>query len=574
VIRRESTGSRRPLGSEAPPSCPCRALLALLFALLLCSEGMAQDKALERVELRVTAAAAAGTVAIDRGKSDGLAVGDRVLFYPVGGGTYTGTVLKVDDRSSVVELHDRTVVPAPGTRGEVLVPVDRLTREEKKEQEEQQEKAKPVPEHPPWENKDEGFTPDQPLLAKMKPVLPAERPGLLMGRAYFVSQVIKGTEADLDSVVFRAGFDATYRNLFQKGGDLRMNAELDYFTNIDDHEDLNLLVHWLSYSHGGNRFEPTRWEAGRFIQNGMPEFETLDGFEWDHRRTNGHRYGFSAGFMPEPDQDFETFNDFQLAGFYEWVSSPNEELTIAAGFQQTWHYGNADRDLLVAKFRTAPSHGWDFLGTIWVDFYTGNDNLKSGADVTQALFTANKRYADGSGFTINYQHLSYPELLRQGEFTPPLAAQIADDRMDLLAANGWWWMRETVQIHGHISGWIDQVDEGGEGELGAEVHGLFTRNTRCDLTAYGGIGNYEDYGGARISFGDYEARGYWEIFYEYSLHHQHAFPDNLNDIQQHRFRVSGGLYLPSGFDISFYAETRVWDVEFTWVLGLALQKSF
>lgn len=563
-----------PMSSKAPPVSPRRVLLALVGAFLLAVSASGQDKALERVELRVSAVGKDGAVTIDRGSSDGLASGDRVLFYPVGGGTYTGTVIRVDDRSAIVELHDRTVVPAPGTRGEVLIPVERLERKEKREQEQEPEKLKPVPEHPPWENKDDGFTPDKPLLAKMNPVKPEDRPPLLMGRAYFVSQVIQGSDADLNSVILRGGFDATYRNLFHKGGDLRVNAELDYFTNIDDNEDLNLLVRWFSYTHGGDRFDASRWEVGRFLQTGMPEFEYLDGFEWGHRRTNGHRYGVSIGFMPELDQDFGTFSDFQIAGYYEWVSSPREELTIAAGFQQTWHHGDADRDLLVLKFRRAPVRGWDYYGTVWLDIYTSTDNIKSGIDVTQALFVINKNYSDGSGFSLNYTHQAFPELLRQGEFWPLLANEIEDNRQDRIAGNGWWWIRETVQLHGHLSGWIDEVDEGGATELGVQVRDLFTRNSRFDLTAFGTIGNYEDVVGGRVSFGDYEARGYWELFYEYSLHHEHAFPDNLDDIQQHRIRLNAGLYLPTGFDFSFFVETRVWDVEFTWVFGLAVQRSF
>ena len=554
-----------------PRTTDGRVLLALALALLLCATAPAQDKALERVELRVTSTAGA-EVTIDRGKSDGLAVGDRVLFYPVGGGTYTGTVLRVDDRSAAVELHDRTFAPAAGTRGEVLIPVERVAREEKKEQEAREEQE-PVPEHPPWENKDEGFTQEKPLLAKVEPVRPESRPARLSGTAYLVSQVIQGSDADLSSMLVRGGVNALYSNIWN-GGDLHLGAELDYFTNVDDNEDLNLLVRWLSYSKGGNRFSPTHWEAGRFPQRGMPEFLYLDGFEWGRRRSNGHRYGASVGFMPELDQDFETFSDFQVAGYYQWVSGPGEELSIAAGFQQTWHHGEADRDLLVLKVASLPVQGWDFNATAWIDIYTGRDNIKDGFDVTQAVAAVNRRYADGSGFGVNYQHLAYPDIQRQGEFTPPLAAEIADGRQDLLAFSGWWRMRENTQLNGRLSGWIDQQDEGGAAELGIQVNDAVLRNSRFELAGFAGIGQYEDVAGGRISYGHYESRGFWSIFYEYSFHHEHAFPDNLDDIQQHRIRLSGGLYLPSGLDVSFYLETRVWDVEFTWALGLAFQKSF
>jgi hypothetical protein len=374
-------------------------------------------------------------------------------------------------------------------------------------------------------------------------------------------------------MLVRGGINAVCQNVWN-GGDLHVNAELDYFTNVDDNEDLNLLVRWLSYSKGGDRFSPTRWEVGRFPQSGMPEFLYLDGLEWGRRRSNGHRYGASVGFMPELDQDFESFADFQVAGYYQWVSGPREELTLAAGFQKTWHHGDTDRDLLVLKVIRLPVKGWDFNATAWIDFYSGSDNLKSGIDLTQAVAQVNRRFADGSGLSLNYQHLAFPDIQRTGEFTPPLANEIADDRQDLLALNGWWWFHEDAQLNARLSGWIDQQDEGGAAELGLQVNDLVLRNSRLNLAGYAGIGNYEDYAGGRISYGHYETRGFWELFYEYSFHHEHAFPDNLDDIQQHRFRVSGGLYLPSGFDVTFYVETRVWDTEFSWVLGLALQRRF
>ena len=42
-----------------------------------------------------------------------------------------------------------------------------------------------------------------------------------------------------------------------------------------------------------------RWEAGRFLQNGMPEFGVIDGGEWSSRRKNGDRYGISREVQDE-----------------------------------------------------------------------------------------------------------------------------------------------------------------------------------------------------------------------------------------------------------------------------------
>ena len=40
----------------------------------------------------------------------------------------------------------------------------------------------------------------------------------------------------------------------------------------------------------------------------MAEFGVLDGAEWTMRLDNGHRFGFSGGFMPSFDEDFESLD--------------------------------------------------------------------------------------------------------------------------------------------------------------------------------------------------------------------------------------------------------------------------
>ena len=82
---------------------------------------------------------------------------------------------------------------------------------------------------------------------------------------------------------------------------LHFDGEVDWLTEQNDESGLDLLVRRLSYAWGGTRFTAQRWEGGRFLQHGMPEFGVLDGIEWTRRRENGHRYGVSVGFLPEPD---------------------------------------------------------------------------------------------------------------------------------------------------------------------------------------------------------------------------------------------------------------------------------
>ncbi|NJN14531.1 MAG: hypothetical protein HC813_02585 [Planctomycetes bacterium] len=230
----------------------------------------------------------------------------------------------------------------------------------------------PEPEpDPKWSNRDEGFERDMALLAKVKPVRPEERALRLSGRAYVIAALSDSSTNNVGNDFLRVGTDLTIENPFERGGRIRAQVEVDYLTKSNENEEVDILIPRLSYAWGGTRFDPTRWEAGRFLQQGMPEFGFLDGVEYGVRRESGHRYGASLGFMPEPGEDFESFNDFQFAAFYEYVSGVREELTLTAGFQKTLHNGTADRDLLIVKGRYLPGKGWDLLATVWIDFYTG-----------------------------------------------------------------------------------------------------------------------------------------------------------------------------------------------------------
>jgi hypothetical protein len=73
--------------------------------------------------------------------------------------------------------------------------------------------------------------------------------------------------------------------------------------------------------------------------------------------------------MPELDLEFETGDDLQVAGFYEWVFDGVSDLSVAAGAQKTWHEGEPDRDLIVARLDYLPPDSWDLRAATWVDLY-------------------------------------------------------------------------------------------------------------------------------------------------------------------------------------------------------------
>jgi len=547
-----------------------RNMILIPLLVLAVPDARAQDeKQPQRLGLRVSSGAGARVV-VDRGESDRLAIGDRVAFSPRRGGTFTGHVVELRERESIVELDDRNVRLEPGTRGEVVIPAERFeTRAEEAPDEPE------VPDHPPWENKDEGYKPGSPLLSDVPPVRPEERARNVTGRAYLLADITQYLDDDFTNSYFRAGTDLTVENVFGKGGALRVAVEGAYLTDINEHEGWDLLVRRLSYIRGGTRFTPNRWEFGRFLQHGMPEFGVLDGLEYTRRRDNGHSFGISAGFMPEPMHDF-VFNpdDLGFAGWYRYISDPRETFEFRIGYQKTFHNTDSDRDLFVVKTRWLPANGWFLDLVAFIDYYTGNDDLKSGGlDFTYVYFTASRTWKSGNGLELTYKHQAYPDIERT-EFLRVDDNQVEDDHLDRVTFEGWRWIGSKMRLRGNLVGWLDQDEEGGAADGSMEWRNVWAEGTRLDLTAFIGYASFEDLYGGRVTFGWSNERYSWDVLYEISWHRLDGFPDDRDDLVQHWVRVSGGVYVWETWDLSWYAQLILYDEEESWSIGFNLQKRF
>jgi hypothetical protein len=542
-------------------------MIRALSLLLLAGALAAQEPAEQTLPLRVSAMGPGAAVSIDRGARDGVARGDRVVFRPLEGGEVRGTVVQVDERSALVELLDRTFVPVTGTRGEVTlarraptpVPV-----------------PVPAPDKPQWQNPDNEFTRDQPLLAQVRPVRPEQRELRISGRTWALGELAHSTDDGFASSLLRGGFALLAENPFGRGGELHADAELDYKTETNDQVGADARVRRLSYIEGGTRFSRTRWEAGRFLQHGMPEFGVLDGFEWTARRADGQRYGASIGFLPELDDDFDSLEDFQVAAHWLWVDGPREQLTAGIGLQKTLHNGHGDRDLIVGKLRWLPADGWDLNGTAWVDLYYGRDDVKgNGLEVTQALASLARRFESGDGFELSYRRLRFPELLRNGEFIPVLPGELADNRHDRLAFDAWTNASERTRLHGNVSGWSDEEDDrGGAAELGFDVQEPWLERSRGDLTAFATLGRFATVLGGRLSYGRFTENGRWDVYYELAHHHLRRYADDADDLFQHRLGAIRSFSVSGGFDVSLHADVHLWDEELAWTIGFQVHKSF
>jgi len=535
-----------------------RVILMLLFAAALV-------RGEDTIALRVVSSA---PILVDRGTRDGVAIGDAIMLRARDGTEYRGAVVEVEERSAVVELVDPDFVPEPGTRGEVTIRSAEPEPDPEPEPEEDPETT--VPEHEPWENEDKEFKPDMSLLAKVRPVRPENRGLHVTGRIYTIADI----NGDSANSFARVGTDLLWENPFSRGGALQFDGEIAYLTDLADSAELDVLIRRFSYAWGGTRFADSRWEIGRFLQHGMPEFGVLDGVEWTRRVRGASRWGLSLGFMPEPVDSFATFQDWQFSAFYEWVSDVREQLMIGAGFQKTFHDGKSDRDLLIGKWRYLPGEGWDFHGTVWVDIYSGSDDLKgAGIEITQARVVLGRRFAGGSGYDIVFRRLRFAETLRNEIPVPPGDNEIAASRYDRLGFSGWWWMTGRSRVHGHVSGYDDEDGSGGAADLGLDLRNIFGRHSRFDLTGFVTTGRFENQVGGRISYGRSGRQGRWDVMYEIANHHL-DFPNDRDDLIQHRLRAGGSIDLDAGWDVSLHVQAIFYDEELDWSVGFSFQKRF
>lgn len=536
------------------------------------------DPAPRSLDLRVVSVPIPGRVTVDRGRVDKLQVGDEIVLRPRQGGTFPGRVVEVSDRTSLVELRDPGFAPAPGTRGDASLPASRFTPVPAPADPVPTSRPSTVPappEHPPWQNRDPGYTKDQPLLTGARAVRPEDRPLIWSLRTYAFGDLVKHPESDYDESFLRLGADLRVDNPGSAGGTLRANVELDRREEYDGERGAPGIVRTLSYAWGGTRFSENRYEVGRFLQHDMPEFGTLDGFQWTRRLENGNRFGASVGFMPRPDDGFDGASDFQLAAYHVWQLDALAVDELSAGFQHSLHSGSGDRSLFVLKGHHLPTEDWQLDATLWLDLYDGADATRgTGVGFTGAVASARRAWKDGTELSFGYRHLEFPELQRR-EFLPLTPAQLASDRADKLDAEAWIVGSDARQRwRGYLAAWNDEGHTGGALEVGGERRDWLVAGSRTNFDLFADTAEYESVFGARCAFTAEVGAGRWDLFYELSRHHLMGFPSDRNDLVQHRVRVARTLGRVLGCDLELHAQVQVWGDDLAMDLGFTFQRTF
>ena len=406
--------------------------------------------------------------------------------------------------------------------------------------------------------------------------MPSERASLFTGRTWLSGNYAR-TDGDGDADSFaRVGAAGFYDNAFGLGGSIGFDGEVNWKTEINDVRGTDLLVRRLSYAVGGNRYQPHRIEGGRFLQQGMPEFGILDGLEYGFRRENGDRVGASIGFLPEPDDDFDSGEDFAVSAHYLFVAGDREELVFGGGFQKTFHNGRSDRDLFVGKVRYLPSEGWDLFATLWVDAYLDSrDQAKDGdVELTQAFVSSGRRFEDGTRLDFTYRRQTFPDILRQGEFLPLLQQEIADKYYDRVAARLTTPSGDASRLRGELALWNDEDQAGVAAELGADIGQAWRDDDQLALTGFVNVGEFSTVTGGRVGYGVLADSGRWNAFYELLWSRDEDFSSDSDDLFQHRIAGSWGYDTADGWSVSIDGGVILWDDRPNWNLGCFVQRAF
>lgn len=553
------------------------------------SAAAAQGSATWRVALRVTRSESRHVVVVDRGARDGLEAGDPVVFEPRTGGAFEGFVRTVEAQRATVELPAGTPELPPGTRGVARFPKGRLGAAARGEEPEAPPPAAPgaqvEPERPDarspgsFDLADDGWTPDMPLLAGGSAVRPRDRERRIGGRAWSSFDAIFGADGDRSDTFWRAGAEVVVTNPFGRGGELVLDGELvgretmrPDDANLGDEDDKAFLLRRFSYEIGGTRFEERRMTFGRFLLRELPEIGVVDGVEWSRRMDDGQRFGFTAGFLPEPDGSLDGTSDIGFSAWYRWVRDDSEETALTTAFHKTFHDGDSDRDLVVLKAQHLPASGWSLLGTAWVDLHAG-DEVDEGLKLTEAHASAGRRWSGDYDLRLTYDHREYPELLRD-EYTPVSLRDLADGRLDRIGIAGSMPMIGRKRFEARAGVWDDQDDSGGDVEIAFDFADTIIPAGRVRVATFAAEGKFSSVRGARLSIGkSLESRAI-DLAYEITRDDLLGF-DELNDAAlQHRVRASTDWYGRNGSVLSLYVEVQLQDQEDAYLAGFHYGRSF
>ncbi|HEX6882995.1 MAG TPA: hypothetical protein VF530_06415 [Planctomycetota bacterium] len=541
----------------------------------------------EFVKVEVTCTALAGDgVYLDQGRDSGLEPGDRLRLEALEGPLRLGKVVSVSRTSARAELTGGVEGVDVGARGFVFVPKLRLAPPPSPSPAPappatagEVEPTAPQPraiEHPPWTAPPVEWSQDTPLLAPAHGVAPEDRPRTFDG---LVGTTVDWTRDDAGDeprsfLVTTLGAEGRLTNPFGRGGELAF--DLEQFWRASDtgagrEDESHLRLDRLSYAWGGAQAARGRGEVGRFLQQEFPELGFLDGLELVRRVGRASTLGTSLGFLPVPDDLFQSGDDFQVALFGRYASSAERRLALGLAYQKSWHEGAADRDLVATQLEWHPAASTALFASALVDLYTSGDELKgAGPELTQLFVNATQRWTSDSGMGLFASRFRFPELLRD-EFSGVTAAEIADAVNDRVGVDAWAPLGPHLALLGRLERWADEEDSGGGGRARLTWRDALGPGGPLTCEVHANDGKFSATRGLRVGARKRLEAGSLGLSWDATDFDQESVDE---DLLQHAVRAELELGLGRWWFLALYAETRFGDEQDALSLGFTLQRRF
>jgi len=575
-----------------------RVLLLSLGLLLGTLPAVAQVQNVRRLEVNVTAVSDR-SVYIDHGRESQVEAGDRLLLFPAGRAQVRAVIRSVSRTGARAELTGTVDGMDVGTLGEVWLPEARfVVTAPAKDPEPQPGKPVPragkpataaaaapeAPEAPKtaealvWESPPEDWDESLPLLAPAHSPEPEEREVRYHGRVYTGFDYTEDDQYGSTYDVWRSGVDFDVENPFKRGGLVHFDAK--YYSRSSevedgqDRDDSELLIRRASYRWGGIRNQPSSWEVGRFQHKEFPELGVVDGAEFVRQLDSGSRVGASAGFLPEPTDQFETGDDMATSVFYRYVSDPEETFSFGTAYRKTWHDGAPDRDLLVSTLDYYASRNTSVHATTWIDYYTSSDERKDQSlELTQLQLNARHSTDAGNGAGIFASYLRWPDIERF-EFQSLTDEQINNNKVGRVGVNGWLRMSNKHRLSTRLDGWQDQDDSGGSGSLRWSLRDVLYNRGEVSFEVFSSEGKFSDALGGRVYASRRLDRGFINLYWDSTKFEQDNFNGGQEDLLQHRVGFSYDTVALKKWDLSLWSEKRLGDEQDSWSAGVFLQRRF
>jgi hypothetical protein len=535
-----------------------------------------QEPELVTIELRTTAASGR-SLYVDKGRDDGLEPGDRVRFFVPGQAGVEGEVRSVSSSSARVELFGEARVDS-GLSGEARVPAARL--EALRAALTDEVAAPPADEHPPWTRPPEAWSEGLPLLAPLEEIEPEDRETTVRGRAFAQLDHTWDEEgAGSRSLFARVGADLRIENPFERGGLLKVDAEgvrrmSSFADGAPDETDDRARLQRFSYAFGGTRHDPTRFELGRFLQSGFPEFGLLDGVEVSQHQDSSSYVGIAAGLLPEPTFEQSTGDDAQLAAYVVRELGPQRDLAWRLGLQKTWHTGRSDRDLLASGLHWRLSDELSLRGSALVDYYSSNERVKSaGPELTELHLFADWRPSRRGGVSASYDRVRWPDERRQ-EFVALPAAELIDQRFERASLRFWGQATRDLRLSLRGDLWSNDEDDGSGGELRVDWSELLWERGRVTAAVFAHDGQYSSIEGLRLGLDREATGGRWALGYELARTDQDAFLGAQAELLRQSLRSSFDTRIGDDWSLSLAADKLFGDAQDALTVGIYLQRRF